>query len=239
MIPRSRRLAAAASVGLLGFTAVAVGLLAAAMIVYPGGTVFDPHQARHSFWLNFLCDLTAGVALNGQPNPLGCSLARAAMLALALALACFWLTLPTLFGDRRALATSIRMLGGISALGFLAIPVASGMSHPIAIFAAVIPGLAAATLAFLGSARYAQSRLLTAMAVATFGAALLASILYGRSYAVTPRVVTAALPVLQRVGLLVALAWMAATAFTVLRRLRIAVQAPAGLPRGDRRDGSE
>ena len=58
---------------------------------FPGGNVFDTQASGHSFWLNYLCDLTHTTALNGEPNP-SAPIAKASMLVLSVGLAAFfWL----------------------------------------------------------------------------------------------------------------------------------------------------
>ena len=87
----------AASAAILAAEAAFVLLLIPAMRAYPGGTSWDPASSGHDFWLNYLCDLTRSVALNGQPNPAGAALAQGAMGLLALGLLPFWWVLPQLF----------------------------------------------------------------------------------------------------------------------------------------------
>jgi hypothetical protein len=55
----------------LATLALFVVLEGAAMILYPGGTCWDPAAHGHRFWENFLCDLEWSVARNGMPNPTG------------------------------------------------------------------------------------------------------------------------------------------------------------------------
>jgi len=54
-----------------------VVLFVLAVLEYPGGTDWDPRARGHHFWLNYLCDLTRSVALDGEPNPVGSVLAQA------------------------------------------------------------------------------------------------------------------------------------------------------------------
>src|SRR5690242_7027467 len=89
--------------GILAMVAVAVALLVAAMVSYPGGTWMDPNSHGHDFIRNFLCDLAMPVALNGMPNPVGAVAVPVALFVLSAGLALFWWELPRLFGAQTAL----------------------------------------------------------------------------------------------------------------------------------------
>lgn len=96
--------------------AIFVGLYAAAALFYPGGTWEDPRSVGHSVLFNYYCDLMRPVALNGQPNPTGSTLAEAGQLVLALALGPFFLSAPRVFEERQTLARTVRVLGSIASL---------------------------------------------------------------------------------------------------------------------------
>ncbi len=202
---------------LLAAMGAGVVLLGAAMAVYPGGTAMDRGALEHSFWRNFLCDLTEAVAVNGSPNPLGARLARGALAAFGVALACFWWLLPSALDRRggRALTLSIRGLGTVSVLALVAVPLVSGPAHMVAVFASSIPGLGAAILATVACAR-ARVWPLLLPAAATVAAGAIDSVLYARSYLLHPRIVVPALPAFQRLALLAMLAWMGVAAARVL-----------------------
>ncbi|MES1171941.1 MAG: hypothetical protein ABUL77_01780 [Bacteroidota bacterium] len=192
-------------------------LLAVAMSVYPGGNVVDPGAAGHSLWFNFLCDLTNDVAVNGCSNHATAPLARAALLVLSVAVAAFWLAVPSCFAERRAYGRLVTPLGLLSVAGLLAVPVAAGSLHQIAIFAAAVPGLLAGILAIIGITRGGHAWALMTVGSASVGLALLDAVLYARSFMDHPRVVSAALPLFQRLALFSMVAWMAAVAVRVLR----------------------
>ncbi|HXI60259.1 MAG TPA: hypothetical protein VNO55_29545 [Polyangia bacterium] len=198
---------------LLAAVSLGMALLVAAMAVYPGGTALERGAVGHSFWRNFLCDLTQGVAVNGAPNHLGAGLACGALAAFGVAVGCFWWLLPAVLEGRcdSRWALAIRVLGAVSLLGLVAVLVVNGPAHVVAVFASSVPGLAAAVLAMVACAR-AGVWPLVVLAVATVGAAAIDSVLYARSYLVHPRVVVPALPAFQRLALLALLAWMVATA---------------------------
>ena len=206
-----------AAVAILVTTAVGIVLLAVAMRMYPGGTAIDATSVGHSFWTNFLCDLTNDVAVNGGPNHSGGTLARIAMAAFSLALGCFWIILPESFRHHRALAAAVRAFGGVSVAGLAVVPIATGSTHVQAVFASSVPALVAGILGLVATVRYSSSRALVAVACATVAAAFIDSIFYARSYMVHPRVVSPALPFFQRIALILMLAWMGGVAVGVLR----------------------
>jgi hypothetical protein len=211
-----RRLAIAASLAILGGIALGLVLLGLAMCAYPGGTALDRTVPGHSFWGNFLCDLTGDVAVNGIANPLGASLARAAMIALAVALSCFWLVAPLSFADGWAYSRSIKAFGLLAVVGVLFLPLATGWGHVFVVLASAVAGLVASILVLIGSVRWSRSRLLASLACTSVTAGLWDAVLYAQSYMVEPRVVAPALPFLQRVALMLFLAWMIAVAVRVL-----------------------
>ncbi|MEO5768741.1 MAG: hypothetical protein ABIS92_10355 [Polyangia bacterium] len=202
--------------------AVGAGLLGSAMWFYPGGTALDPRASGHSFWFNFMCDLTNRTAVNGQPNHPGASLARAGLMCLCLALGVFWVILPLSFGPRcsRRMARAITTPGLVSVVGLLLVPVAQGWFHVTAVFASSVPALAAGMLALVGTVRYARRPLLVVIASATVATAAIDSVLYGLSYQVQPRVVIPALPLFQRLALVLMLTWMSLVAARTWRQPR-------------------
>jgi hypothetical protein len=140
------------AVAILGSVAGFAGLEAAAMSLYPGGTWWDATTRGHRFWENFLCDLEWRVALNGAPNPLGSRLATAAMLVLLAGLAAFWVGVPRVFdGPPPRGGSAVRWLGLTSALGTLAVVLMPsdrfGALHGVMVLTAGVPGILAAATA--------------------------------------------------------------------------------------------
>jgi hypothetical protein len=221
---RSLRLGA---VIVLAMAVTSITCLALAMHHYPGGTALDPHSVGHSFWFNFLCDLTGERALNGASNAASRGFARGAMAALSVGLGAFWLILPAEFPGYRAAAAVIRVAGTISVLGFFAIPVANGPWHAVAIFAAAVPGVLAAIVGVVATVRYVKDKLLVAAAFGSMAATIIASILYAQRVMNDYRTCPPALPVFQRLTLLLVLAWGATTALRVLRRSSRSPRPPA------------
>lgn len=209
----------ARTVALANLATIAAGLvlLGTAMLLYPGGNAIDPAASGHSFWFNFLCDLTSTTARDGRPNHLGAGFAKAAMLAFAIALACFWSLLPATLRVGGARATAIRALGALSVAGLVVAPLTAGSTHAVAILGASAPALGAGLLGLVSLVK-ASRRLAAGMACATVAASAIDAVLYARSYLTHPRVVPPALPLFQRIAFLLMLTWMAATAWQVLRR---------------------
>ena len=200
----------------LAMMVTGVTSLALAMHRYPGGTELDGHTVGHSFWFNFLCDLTGDRALNGASNAAR-DFARAAMAAFGVGLGAFWLILPAEFPGHRVLATCVRVGGTISVLGFLAVPVAPGPWHALAVFAAAVPGVIAAVLGVVATVRYVSDKVLLGAAVGSIAAATLDSIMYAQRVMNDYRTCPPSLPVFQRLTLLFVLAWAARTAQRALR----------------------
>jgi len=196
--------------------AVASAALVVAMRLYPGGSAIEPHAAGHSFWLNFVCDLTGNVAANGRPNPVGSVVGRAGISTFAATLIPFWLLLPATFfstnGTRWRGATPLRATGVVSALGLATVPFATGGLHAWAVYAAALPGIAAGALGLVGTLKFVRSRLVVTLLCGAIGAAVVDSALYAQSLMTHPRVVIPALPATQRIAFLLIVAWMVTVA---------------------------
>ena len=210
----TRRLGA---VVVLAMMVTGVASLAIAMHRYPGGTELDHDCVGHSFWFNFLCDLTGDRALNGASNAAGRGFARAAMAAFSVGMGAFWLILPAEFPGHRALAFGVRVAGAISVLGFLSVPVADGPLHAVAVFAAAVPGVLAAGLGVVATVRYVRYKPLLGAALGSITSATLDSILYAQRVMSDYRSCPPALPIFQRLTLLFVLAWAATTALRALQ----------------------
>jgi hypothetical protein len=211
--PRLRRLGGTI---VLAMMVVGLTLLALAMHRYPGGTEIDPHCVGHSFWFNFLCDLTGEQALNGAPNG-GHTFARAAMMAFAFGMGAFWLIFPAEFPGHRALAIIVRVGGAMSVLGFLSVPIAPGPWHAVAVFMAAIPGVVAAIVGLYATARFVRNKLLLAGAFGSLGATVIDSFMYAARVMNDYRSCPPALPIFQRLTLIFVLVWAGTTALRALR----------------------
>ena len=191
---------------LLGAGAVATAVGAGR---YPGGTWADPGSSGHSLLGNFLCDIARDTAVNGRPNP-GAPWGRAAEWTFVLALCLFWWLAPTLVQPRRG-RRAIRALGTLSTLGLLAVPLTVGLAHAVALLAGAGPGFLAGGLVVRGLRARPWLRLLGGVAL------LLAAVELGLYLAFRPGPPPLAVPAVQRLALLAAVAWMAACAWELRR----------------------
>jgi hypothetical protein len=203
----------------VGFVVLEIG----AMILYPGGTWWDAHTRGHRFWENFLCDLEWRVALNGEPNLLGSHLAQTAMLLLVFGLAPFWFDVPYLFAARQRVGgIAVRALGLTSVAATVAVVFMPserfGALHGVMVIVACVPGLAAATWAVRGLALGEPApRVCAWIGGSMLVFALLDFVLYA-SHLIAHTEGTPVVPAIQKVALILLLAWMVALAIRVARR---------------------
>jgi hypothetical protein len=212
-------------------------LLAASMRAYPGGTQWDHAAQGNDFWRNYLCDLARTVALDGRANPAGSTLAQASMAMLATALFVFFWIAPLLFPTRARLATWVRVLGSSAIAASFAVVLLPADRYPevhgAAIVVAGVPGVASALLTTIGLRVGGETRALTIGAAwagaLAFVVSLLALLLYLRQF-VVPGPGPVAGAILERLSLLLVLAWILFVALVTLAN---------GSPRASRRpDGS-
>lgn len=198
-----------------------VVLFFAAACAYPGGTHFDHGSAGHDFWRNTLCDVTRSVALDGRLNVTGSALARLAMLTLAAGLGVFFVLLTRLFPARKRTGAAVRALGGLAALGAVAVVLLPSdrfpALHGVAVVCAGIPGLTAALVAFHALLRERGA----AHAVVVLGGLALgvAAVDFGLyvSELASDGASQLAVAVLERVATALLLAWMLAVARDLYR----------------------
>jgi hypothetical protein len=218
-VSRIRLTPAAIFASVAGFIALEVP----AMCLYPGGTWFDTSARGHRFWQNFLCDLEWRVALNGQPNPVGSRLAQAAVLVLTLGLAPFWIAVAGLFHDRPHLAATVRILGLLATAGTVAVALMPsdrfGTLHGAAVLTSGVPGLTAAALAVAGLLLAGpRPRVEGWLGASMLAFALVNFVLYASHYLGgvegTPLV-----PAMQKMALILLIAWMVAVAIRTDRAL--------------------
>lgn len=182
---------------------------------YPGGTWAAPRAAGHSVWGNFLCDLARDVAVNGQPNP-GAPWGRTAEWAFVLALLLFWWLAPALLAPGRW-TRAVPLLGTLSTLGLLGVPVTEGLAHVLSLVAGAGPGLAAGALVVRGLGARPGLAVLGAVAL------LLAALELGLYLAFRQGPPAVEVPATQRLALLAAVGWMGACAAQLLRRQDVEV----------------
>ena len=209
----------AATALMLAAMAAFVVLFALAARAYPGGTWFNPATVGHRFWQNFLCDLEWETALNGLPNP-GAALMRAAMLVLVAVALPLWWVLPVLFPRHVVLGRLVRGLGTFSVAAMIAVAlVPSELSrrlHQISVVCAGVPALLAAILSTVALAKEERPpRIITVLGLATLALTVADLYLYVRQI-VVPWTSSVAIPALQKVALIFALAWVTCIGTRVL-----------------------
>jgi|HubBroStandDraft_2_1064218.scaffolds.fasta_scaffold07852_3 hypothetical protein len=204
------------AVAILASVAVFVAVEAMAMRAYPGGTWWDAQAVGHRFWQNFLCDIEWRVALNGARNPVGSRLAFFAMATLVAGLAPFWVSVAEIISrdGKRPLAAAVRLSGGTSMAGILAVislpSDTFGALHGVFVIAASLLGFVAATLAVLGL-RMAGRSGCAALGASAMVVAVFDFVLYVSHFA-THTQDSPLTPALQKVALGLLLAWMVAVA---------------------------
>lgn len=217
----------------LTLAAIVVGttLLGAAMRLYPGGNTGEPTHAGHSFWRNYLCDLTTDVAVNGADNAAGAALARGGMLTLSITLGLALALAPRLLRGGRGTTAVVLGAGVLCALGLVAVPFANGAWHAPVILMTVVPGVSAMAAALVGLWR-ARRWLLVSLAFGAVAAGIVGGVVYAAKVTGHLSAATPSVPAVQRLAGLLLVAWMAAIAAAVLR----ADLLPLPAARGEGRD---
>lgn len=192
---------------------IALGLflvaIVAAAVLYAGGNRYDAEFPRFSLAGNFLCDLFHRDGYNRRPNP-GRPFAMFAAYAFAVALVAYWNLLPRLFESRIREARAVRVLGStaMTISFFVATPL-----HDLCVHTAI----PLAVIAFLISIRALRKSGETALArLGVFSVAIFAV----NYLSLAIRVFPAILPGLQKITLLVFLAWVALGAVRIRRASR-------------------
>ncbi len=190
------------------------GVLAAVVAAasYPGGTWMDRSTRGHSFWANFLCDIARDPALDGRPHP-AAGWGRAAEWALVLALGFFFWIAPALVQPARR-ARTIRLLGVVAMLGLLLVPVTEKVPHALALIAGAGPGFAATLLLLRGLRHRPVLAWLGMLALGLSGLELVLFLAFNERFGSTT--VPLAVPAVQRLAVLAAIAWMGGCAVAVL-----------------------
>lgn len=208
--PGGSRAFAVVLLALLVAGAVATAVAAAA---YPGGTWTDRSAVGHSFWGNFLCDIARDHALDGLPHP-GARWGRAAEWVLVLALGLFFWIAPALI-EPRSRRWTIRLLGTVATLGLVLVPITHGVPHALALIVGAGPGFAATLLVLRGLRHRPVLAGLGALALGLSAVELVLFLTFHERFGAMT--MPLAVPAVQRLALLAAVAWMAACAVAVLR----------------------
>ncbi|MCZ7686462.1 MAG: hypothetical protein M5U28_49985 [Sandaracinaceae bacterium] len=200
------------SAALVAAEGTAVACFGGAMALYPGGAEHAPGARGHSFWLNYLCDLTDAQARSGAVND-GALLARLGMAALVIGLAVMFAYAPRAFRSAR-LALFVRAVGALAVIATLGVPLSAWLGiawlHDASVLIAGPLGLLACGAVVLGLARGEGAAVPTLLGGLTLLAATFDLIVYARCWATGTTWIV--LPVAQRVALLSLLAWMLALA---------------------------
>lgn len=212
-----RILPVAVLASIVGFVALELP----AMHLYPGGTWWDKNAIGYRFWQNYLCDLEWRVALDGQDNALGAQFARTALLVLVAGLAPFWFCVAALLEPRRGLGRAVQALGLVAVAGTVAVAFMPSerfpVFHGLAVIASGVPGLTASGLAAWGLATQGpHPRVEGWLGWAALAVSFVNLALYTVHW-VTGNDATPLLPGVQKVALLLLLAWMSRVALRVMR----------------------
>jgi hypothetical protein len=200
--------------GLVAFLALHV----ASAVAYPGGTSCNAGAVRYEVLGNFFCDLASPLTPLGLDNTVSARLATAAFVCVAMAMAPFWWLVGRLVGRWPGrIVFGLGALSAVATIGLGGLPSARWpMAHYLTVFAASLPGLAAAIVGAIGllvAGRRGAG--LAGLAVLILGAIDAA----GYAHAVAAGIHCApALPVLQKAAAAGLVAWMAAVAAIGARR---------------------
>lgn len=204
----ARRLDLVVYSGVLGF----VVCMTIAIVLYPGGNLWDRAQPGYDFWRNFWCDLERQPAYNGDPNQLAPRFAQLAMVWLAFGIGAYFVLAPRLFSGARWLGRAVTAAGLCGALGLVLVAGLSSQSFPtlhgVAVLAAGPTGLAAVLGTVVGLARSpARQPLLVALGTLMLAVALFTLTQYTRQFLFAAPS-SEWLPRSQKVATLLALGWM-------------------------------
>jgi hypothetical protein len=206
-----------------------VGLVGLAMLLYRGGTWWDPQRHGHSFWENFICDLLHRQTLGGHPNGVSARLALFGMLALVAAVVTGFSLAPEVIPSRRRLGRRIAWFGSLGSICLVLAPLlpsdAHSVLHSIAVVAGGLPALGAfAVLVGALLLEPVAPRALRAVALLLLVLLVVAMALYSwTTFLQGPSL--RILPTIARLGNLALLAWLLMVARLVRHRLFVAFAA--------------
>jgi hypothetical protein len=193
--------------------------LALAARAYPGGNWIDRSAPGHDLWRNYWCDLMREQAVNGDENAASYVWAKAAFYLFGVALLLFWplaARLVPVSGVRRLMV----VLGRAGALGTLLVPVFTYDDfrewHAISTSLAGAFSLVAIVALIVGSrsVRAGRARQLCGVVLAVF---VLANLWVYVPIMVAGGGHDVRLPVVQKLGTVAALAWIAVTSRAAAR----------------------
>jgi hypothetical protein len=221
----------ACTLSVVGSALLASMLLAFAMAGYPGGSALDPAARGFDMVDNYLCDLLGRVTRGGgEPNPVSV-VARAGMLAFAVALTAFFVLAPGLFLERRALGRVVRAAGVASTCALAAASLLPservGGLHPALVLCAVACTLVASVGVTLGLAAHPSTRRWAILGAGALACAAAVEALFLAKLALDLEAVAAVVPALQKVAVAVFVVWMIGVATAVERGSGYSSPAPA------------
>ncbi len=213
-----------------------IACYAVAIALYPGGTWWDPEAEGHSLTRNFLCDLMQTEALNGVPAPVGSPLARFGMFAMLVGLVAFYVQVAKFESPVSRAGRIAQGAGLVACVLGLAVPIVTSglwrLGHIIAVVAAFLPSLIATIAALVVCLRApGVSWLIRAAGIVTLGAGAVDGFAYLFFYASpvlglvpesmeTRMMITASLPLFQRVATAGIVAWATLVSLHTLWAMR-------------------
>ncbi len=200
-----------------------IGLVGVAMLMYRGGTWWEPQRRGHSFWENFLCDLLHHQTLGGEPNVVGSRLSLSGMLVLIVGLVVAFSLAPEVIPSRRSLGQLVARLGAFSSLCLVCSPLFPSDNYPLLHSVSVVMGGLPALISlavFVGAilVEPVTSRLLRAVSLGLLVSVVVAMALYAWTaflHGPSLRI----LPGIERVANLALLLWLLLLARLVRFRL--------------------
>ena len=90
-----------------------------AMLLYGGGTAWNPGTDGYTFWHNFFSDLGRTVSYSGVPNRVAEPLFNTSLTLHAVTLLFFYAAYPLLLSERKFLRTVVTLAGILSAMGLI------------------------------------------------------------------------------------------------------------------------
>lgn len=113
-------------IGIFGALQFLIGTLLA-MVIYPGGTIHEPHLETYSFTANYFSDLGRTKTFDGTSNMLTHLLFKTTLTIGGLCLIIFFIALPTIFKKREAkflavITSFFGIFSGLCYLGIASIP---------------------------------------------------------------------------------------------------------------------
>jgi len=209
--------------------------MALAVLAYPGGSWADARADGFAFWTNYWCDLMSPEAWNGELNGRSASLSKAAFLALAMSMACFW-PLASVLCPTDRIARCTRRFGLRSSLAVVVMVAAPypayRVLHAASTLIAGACALVATVLVVVAAFRTRTPALARRVFGCLFLAAALANVVVYSGLVIQGGGTSVSLPVIQKLGTLVLLPWVVASLWAT-RAAAIDSEPDGGQPVGE------